>query len=303
MTRLSKNTSYTSYTMLSGKHNYYRLLFGFTNYNSKLILILIIIILMMLHVSCSEKIELELDTIEQLVAIDARITDRPFGNRVILTQSTGYMADQSSAPVEGATVRLLSGKSVYYMKETSRGLYVMPDDFRGEAANFYSIEVDTGNEIYNAISEMREAVEIDSMLVRPHPWLSNHHELVVHFQDTPGRVNYYMWKVYKNGELLTDSLHKIPFTDSEVFSGRYVRAPIYIFHPEDGILQPGDVIRLDQYHITEEYYHFLIAMLRNSGTTGGPFTGPPSNVPSNYDNRALGFFMTASVLSYELIVD
>lgn len=253
--------------------------------------------------SCSEKIDLELENIDSRVVIDARITDTPEGNRVLLSQTTGFLAEEPAVGLGGAMVMVSSGKRIWHLKEKNVGEYVMPDDFKGEAENTYTLEVDTGEEIYQSVSELKAAVEVDSMLIRPHPWISDHHELVVHFQDPPGQLNFYMWKVYKNGVLLTDSLRKLPFTDSEAFSGRYVRAPVYILQPEDGIPQPGDKIRVEQYRIAEDYFHFLVAARRNQGAAGGPFVGPPSNVPTNIKNGALGFFMTASVTSREMIVN
>ncbi len=265
--------------------------------------LMIAAIAMISMMACSEKIDLELDGMEPRLVIDARITDLPEGNRVLITKSTGYNADTSAPPMTGAVVRLSAGKSMWHLKEIENGEYVLPGYFRGEAPNVYTIEVDTGKEIVHAVSEMKEAVQLDSISVRPHPWLSDHHELVVHFQDPPGQLNYYMWKIYKNGVLLTDTMRKVAFADSEMFSGRYVRVPVYLLQPEDGIPQPGDTIRVDKYRITEEYFNFLVATRRNSGAAGGPFVGPPSNIPSNFSNNALGFFMTASVSSQYRVLD
>lgn len=253
--------------------------------------------------SCSEMIDLELDGMDSRVVVDARITDQLSGNRVLLSQTAGFLAEEPTIPISGALVRLLSGDNTWYFEEKDHGEYVLPVDFYGKTGNVYTLEVETGEEVYRAVSEVMAGVEIDSMLIRPHPWFNDYHELIVNFQDPPEQLNYYMWKVHKNDVLLTDSLRKILFIDSEAFSGRYMRIPVYILRPEDGILKPGDRIRVEQYRITEEYFHFLVATRRNQGAAGGPFVGPPSNVPTNFDNGALGFFMTASVTSREMIVD
>lgn len=250
--------------------------------------------------ACSEKIDLELDGMEPRLVIDARITDLSEGNRVLITKSTGYNAGNPPPPITGAVVRLSAGKSMWQLKETETGEYMLPGYFRGEAPNVYTIEVETDKETVYAVSEMKEAIQLDSITVRPHPWFSDRQELLVHFQDPPGQLNYYMWKVYKNGVLLTDTMRRVPFADSEIFSGQYVRFPVYMLQSEDSILNPGDTIRVDQYRITEEYFNFLVATRRNRGAAGGPFVGPPANIPSNFSNNALGFFMTASVSSSSL---
>lgn len=252
--------------------------------------------------ACSEKIELELDGMDSRIAIDARVTNISEHNRVLLHSSSAYLANEPAKPLEGARIRLLTDKSTWYLQEKEAGEYVFPEEFTGEAPSVYVMEVETGEGIYRAESALKEAIPLDSITMRPHPWLADHHELLIHFQDPPGEINYYLWRVYKNGDLLTDSIHKVPFADSEAFSGRYVRVPIYIMQPEDGIPQVGDSLRVEQYRITEAYFHFLVALRRNQGAAGGPFVGPPSNIPSNFDEQALGFFMTASVTSSSMTV-
>jgi hypothetical protein len=47
----------------------------------------------------------------------------------------------------------------------------------------------------------------------------------------------------------------------------------------------------------------MIALRRNQGTVGGPFTGPPANVPGNINNGALGFFLAAAVSEVEMVIE
>lgn len=265
--------------------------------NNTVYQIMILALILFSASGCSEKIELELDGMDSRLVIDARVTNIPGYNRVLLSGSSDYLANEPAEPLEGARVRLLTDKSVWYLQEKEAGEYVFPEEFAGEAPSVYVLEVETDDGVYRAESAIKEAIPLDSISVRPHPWLADHHELLIHFQDPPGEVNHYMWRVYKNEVLLTDSIHKAPFADSEAFSGRYVRVPIYIMQPEDGIPEAGDCLRVEQYRITEAYFHFLVALRRNQGAAGGPFVGPPSNIPSNFDRQALGFFMTATVTS------
>ncbi len=252
--------------------------------------------------SCTERIELDLEGDLATLVIDARITDIDQGSKVIITKTTSYFFNQPPPMAAGARVMLSADKGSWLLKEESPGKYILPLDFSADHKSTYTLEVDFADEVFHAHSTMPKPVSLDSLSIRPHDWLSGRFDLLIHFRDPPETDNFYMWKVYRNDVLLTDSLLKVPFTDGEPFKGRYVSAPVYVLQPEDGILQSGDVYRVETYSITEEYYEFLLAMLRNQGATGGPFAGPPSNIPSNFSNGALGFFMTAAVTSAEIAI-
>jgi hypothetical protein len=254
-------------------------------------------------VSCTEKIELDLFETEVRTVIEATITNKGAGHRVIVSQTAGYLSDEPSPRISDARVELFDGEQTWLFVEDVSGEYVPAESFSGEPGRLYELLVDTGEDMYRAQSLMHEPVEMDSLWVLPHPWIPDHHNLIVHFNDPAKSINYYMWNVYRNGDLLTDSLRKVPFTDGEVFSGMYVSAPVYIFQPEDGIPQSGDEVVAEMFSIPKEYFDFLTAVRRNQGSAGGPFVGPPSNIPSNFDNNALGFFVAKAVSEQKLVIE
>ncbi len=261
------------------------------------------ILLMLSFVACVEKIDLELDEIEARTVIEARITNQSDGHLVIVSKSSGYLSDMPSPRVSDARVELSDGERIWLFEESAPGEYVPAEGFTGEPGRLYELLVDTGEEIFRARSLMQQSVEMDSLWVLPHPWISDHYNLIVHFSDPAKAINYYTWNIYRNDQLLTDSLNKMPFTDGEVFNGRYVRAPIYIFQPEDGIPTTGDVIVAEMFSIPQDYFEFLVTMRRNQGSAGGPFVGPPSNTPTNFNNGALGFFVAKSVSKQKLTIE
>ena len=263
----------------------------------------IVALITLFFVSCVEKIDLELDEIEPRTVIEARITNYYDGHRVIISKSSGYLSDMPSPRISDARVELSDGERIWLFEESAPGEYVPAESFAGQPGRLYELLVDTGEETYRAQSLMQQPVEMDSLWVLPHPWISDHHNLIVHFSDPAKAINYYAWNVYRNDRLLTDSLNKMPFTDGEVFNGRYVSAPIYIFQPEDGIPTAGDVVVAEMFSIPQDYFEFLVAMRGNQGSVGGPFVGPPSNIPTNFDNDALGFFVAKSFSKQKLIIE
>ena len=51
------------------------------------------------------------------------------------------------------------------------------------------------------------------------------------------------------------------------------------------------------YGISKEQYEHNTALMLETDWGGGPFSGPPANVPSNISNGALGFFSANAVSS------
>ncbi len=252
---------------------------------------------------CSERMDLELNDSYARLVVEATLTDQANQQVVRLTKTAPYFTEQPSSGVENALVTLRDEENAWLLEQLGPGEYITPDGFRIKSGKTYHLEIDHNGILYEAFSKTPAAVPIDSLGFRPHPWLSDHYEMIIHFQEPGETRNFYKWKIYHNEKLLTNIPNKMPFSDDEALNGRYISAPIYIFQPEDGIPQPGDTIRTEMYSITEGYFDFMIAMRRYQGATGGPFTGPPANIPSNFSNGALGFFLTAGVSQQSLVLE
>jgi hypothetical protein len=68
----------------------------------------------------------------------------------------------------------------------------------------------------------------------------------------------------------------------------------------DEILQDQDVITLETYAITEEYYDF-VNQLQEMDEGQNMFSGPPGNIESNISGGAIGFFAVYSITRTSVI--
>ena len=264
--------------------------------------IILTLVALLVYSGCSEKIELELNTSNTRLVVEGQITDRPGHYGVKLSLSTSYFYNQAPPAVEDAVVSLSDGSQQWQLSQESPGYYALPGGFAGVAGNTYRLSIEYEGETYEASSLMLAAPAVDSLSLLPHPALEGRDFLMVHFQDPPGTQDFYIWYVYMNGELLTDSINEVIFGDDQGLNGQAISAPVYLLESGEEAPVAGDVLRVEQYRVSEDYYQFLIALRRNQGTTGGPFTGPPANVPGNLSNGALGFFLAASVGEGEMVV-
>jgi len=114
----------------------------------------------------------------------------------------------------------------------------------------------------------------------------------------PPSTDYYMFNVFKNGELLSDTINKVFITDDKFFNGSYTNgvpaAFLFQDYPREKII-PGDTVSLQIAGITRDYFNFLTEVQTSSGFNNPLFGGPPANISSNISNGAIGFFSAYSV--------
>jgi hypothetical protein len=128
--------------------------------------------------------------------------------------------------------------------------------------------------------------------------------IFINSQETPGPGHYYKWDIFKNRRLLYNS-ENLSFASDDLVDGNY----IYDFEiftdftgpdeeEEDKAFQIGDTIVVEQLSISEQAYDFYIGMM-NQAFSGGPFSVPPANLPSNLTSsdgrRILGLFSARDV--------
>jgi hypothetical protein len=77
--------------------------------------------------------------------------------------------------------------------------------------------------------------------------------------------------------------------------------PIYYFRKSQ--LRVGDAVRVDLFSIGADYIYFYYSLMMSTGSN--PMLGAPANVSTNIqpEGLAVGWFMTASVVSAETIFD
>jgi hypothetical protein len=266
----------------------------------------IIIVVALLAVSCTEKINLKLDSTYTRLVVDGHIKSDTMAYFINLTKTADYFSNVAAPRMVNATVTLTDGTNSFPLTETSpgqSGIYQTDSKFAGIIGKEYTLhitlpEVIAGTTIYTASCKLEGVTKLDSIQAnfnssegKDGVW-----EVDVFAQDPPGQKNYYMLNLYRNGQLWSDTITKVAVFDNQFFQGRYINGA-QAFRINNShlweTLYPGDTLMVELSAITQEYYNF-INQVKLAGVSIPFFTGPPANVQGNVSNFGVGFFAAYS---------
>lgn len=265
-----------------------------------------------LAAGCTEKIDIQLDDTYERLVVYGIITNDTGTHYIGLTKTTSYYYNEAPPAVTGADVEISDDQGhTVTLTEVEPGKYATPPMYYGIAGRTYTLDINLhdaidGNKHYTAVTGMNPIGKIDSIGLVPRPdWgEKGFYEVTCYYQDPPTK-DFYLFNIYKNGELLTDSLSKIIISSDDFYNGSYTNG-IGVGYldqsKESEIVNVGDTITFEGGDITEDYYNFILAAQTESGFQTPLFSGPPANVKGNISNGAVGFFAAYSVTRSSKIV-
>ena len=260
--------------------------------------------------SCTERIDIELDTTYSRLVIEGQVTTDTTAHWVSLSWSTDYYNPATPEGISNAVVTIDDGFETITLEESENqaGLYETEPNFFGIVGRTYTLIVDLAepiNEIsnYTAFNKLNYVAPIDSIALgyrdRFHAW-----EVKIYALDPPS-VDFYTFNIIKNNILITDTINKVGLTDDRFFNGNYTNGvPVYFLRDDDPVEKvfPGDTITLKMSGITKEYYEFITDIQLETFDFSNPlFSGPPANISTNLSGGAMGFFAAYSS-SYSTVI-
>lgn len=254
-------------------------------------------------VSCTERIDIQLDNSYIRLVVDGAITTDTMAHTIVLSTTSSYYYNQPTPMVTGALVSITDGTQTFTLKEDSAGVYRTDPSVYGVAGRVYTLNIKLatvigGHTDYTAISTLYPIIPLDSINLLFHPeWSKNGIWEVKCYVQEPPTIDFYRFLILKNRLLLTDTLNEWFITDDKFFNGNYTNGATVAYlqqgSAEEGLAK-GDTITVEVNSIGKDYYNFLIdaqAELRGSNPL---FSGPPANVKGNINNDAVGFFTAYS---------
>ncbi len=260
--------------------------------------------------SCTERIEIELDTTYSRLVIEGRITTDTTAHLVMLSHSTDYYNPQTPVGVSNATVTINDGVETVILAESeiNPGYYETGPGYFGIVGRTYTLNIELEEAInenitYTASSELKHVGSIDSITLGYRDRFEAHEVKIWAFE--PPTEDFYSFEIIKNGILITDTIDEVGITDDRFFNGNYTNgAPVYFLRdddPEQEVLV-GDTITLKMSGITKEYFNFIQDLQLETFEFSNPlFSGPPANISTNLSGGAVGFFAAFSS-SYSSVV-
>lgn len=282
-----------------------------TNYKKpRLNSILLIFLIAVFVSSCTERIDIDLDESYTRLVVEGEITTDSMAHTIRLSKTSSYYYSETAPGVSDAIVSINDGESEITLTQTEAGIYQTPEDYAGIPGRTYTLNISlttpiNGYDTYSARSYMNSIINLDSIqAVYNEDWgESGFYELKCYVLDPP-TTDFYMFKVLKNGELLTDTLRNVLITDDRFYNGNYTNGIGVGFLNQAKSrekVNPGDQLTVQSSKITREYYEFVTQLQIQSGYQNPLFSGPPSNVTGNINNGGIGFF-TAYPVSYSSTV-
>jgi hypothetical protein len=260
--------------------------------------------------SCTEDIDLELDSTYIRLAVDGAITTDTTAHKVVLSKSGDALNKLPIEYISGAVVTISDGSTVYPLTESAseKGVYETAPNVYGIPDKTYTLNisnVDINNdgvlENYTASSYLRKMLPIDSIQLIYQKFAEEEEGYAISLfgWDIGGR-NFYLTKAEKNGVLLTDSIKEYGKAINDGFSGIYYEGfPVYYLSSNkiDERIKKGDTITLVLNSITQDYYNFIDGFQKEYQPKVPIFSGPSSNVITNIEpkDKAVGYFSAYSI--------
>lgn len=262
-----------------------------------------IALLALFTTSCTERIDLDLNNDDNVrLVVEGWITNQEKAHLVQLTTTTSYFENQAAPRVSGAIVSITDGTNIYPLAEQEPGMYYTAANVSGDIGKTYTLNVDWKDEPYAASAYLDTVSAIDSVAYEY--WeddedpLENGYDLFLYTQELPGQGDHYMWRIFKNGVSIRDTLNQVVFVEDDFVDGNYIGG--WNFEYIDA--EVGDNIVIEQLAISAEANEIFLAIMLETDWRGGPFDTPPSNVPSNITNGGLGYFGAAGVSTYSFVI-
>ncbi len=263
-------------------------------------------------VGCTEIIDnISLDTTRPRLVVEGYISTDVTRQMVKLSKMGDALKKDPIQVISNAEVTISDGSTTFGLTEDQlqKGTYYTAPDVFGVPGRTYTLQIknvdingDNVMEEYTAQSLLKRLNPIDSVhLIYNNLYRDTNGWSVNLFSMDPGQGrNFYLIKILRNNQLLTDSVFKYSITDNNGFEGKYFDGyPVYSLREDrkDEKLSPGDTVTVEMYGITEDYYSFISSYISDYYPKVPIFSGPSANIPTNIKpvDDAVGIFTAYSI--------
>lgn len=263
---------------------------------------------------CTEKIDVNLDQQQYArLVVDARFSSDTMAHLVKLSTTSDYFDNQAPKTISGAEVTISNAEEEYFLNEmpAGSGNYYTDPQVAGRIGSDYQLDIRLpetigGTDTYSATSHIYPISQMDSIALEFHDeWGPDGIWEVKCYVWDPPTEDYYMFNLYRNGVLVTDTITKVFVVDDLLYNGNYTNGIGVGYLNQSDVNQqlfPGDVVTLSVSRITRDYAEFLWQLQEEVSYQTPLFSGAPANVNGNISNGAFGAFGAWSSSSASQIV-
>ncbi len=271
--------------------------------------------------ACTEEMDVDLDSGEARLSVEASVTSDFKKHVVKLKESSDVFYAKEAIVVSNATITVNDGINNFSYTEKEPGYYESDVEFAGQAGKTYSLSIgnvdinkDGTIEEYLASSTMKQPYAVDSVKLHFDPDYDtdgddddgddrNYWLLSLFMKDNIDAEDYYGFACQVNDVLVHDTITEVLVQKDTYFNGEQTKgADVGEFNQSkyDEVLTNLDKVTLETYAITKEYYDFVI-QFQEMDEGQSMFSGPPGNLTTNITNGAIGFFAIYSITRTSVI--
>lgn len=265
------------------------------------IILYIIILTAGILCSCEKEIDVKLQGAAKKYVIEAVVTDKAGGCRVLISQTKDFNEDNTPITVSGARVQISTGDSSVVLTENAPGVYAS-SSLKGVPGTTYNLQVNIESETFTARSTMPSLVKMDSLYITEEMFFGDKYKLpTISYMDPAGVLNFYRFMVYVNGT----KKKQIFALNDELTDGNRNATRLFVDVDQDDVedeekIKTGDLVKVEMLTIDAPIYKYFFS-LENSAT-GDSNSATPANPVSNIQGGALGYFSVHTMQSMEVRV-
>ncbi|MRH99371.1 DUF4249 family protein [Kriegella sp. EG-1] len=242
-------------------------------------------------VSCTDVIDVTVQSDETRLTVEASIDweKGTAGNEqtIVLRTSTDFFDTATDTQVTGAIVKITNDANgtEFIFADQNNGSYTTTE-FVPVMGQSYTLEITYNGTLYTAQETMTAVPEITDIFQDREDGF-NDEELEAHiiFNDPIDEENFYLFKFQKQGNLLPD----FEVGHDEFVNGNEIDWWYEIDEDDETdeieTLQPGDVLEIEMYGISNDYYNYMDILIEQIGGVG-LFQATPVGVKGNVVNLA-----------------
>ncbi len=245
---------------------------------------IIIIIGMLLFNSCQDVVEVDLETEQPKLVIDANIKWQKGSNgseqKIILSTTTNFY-NNIIPSASGANVTISNNDDFVFnfVEKPNTGEYICTN-FIPVINDTYTLKVIYKGQTYTSTEKLYATPEIDGIEQKIVPGFTgeNFYQVKFFYQDNGAENNFYLIGFKSEKEKFPDYG---ALTD-EFFQGNQM----FGFYGSDDV-EPGNKLDISLQAISEQHFNFMNKLLSISGGGGGgPFATPPATLRGNIKNES-----------------
>ncbi|MEA1886417.1 MAG: DUF4249 family protein [Bacteroidota bacterium] len=256
----------------------------------------IIFITSFVAISCEEVIDINLNDSSPRLVAEGSILYNSVCN-VRLTYTSNYFDTTGATVEENAIITISDSEERSEVLEyTGEGNY-RGDVITGLPGHIYTITITVSNNEYQAQSSLHHHPTLLKLIYEeleiPHYTEKTIYTIKSLIVDDRYHENYYLFRYYRNGEMLNDYY--------STYSDRFIQSDTVLYSDYMLDFYRGDTVKVEFYAIDRKVYNYF--NLVNDVLFSPMNSSTPFNPASNFTGGILGYFMAASFDSKTIIID